>query len=446
MKKLLHTFQSANHRHVRANPIGVTDAESDRKTGGPLTWTESAGSLKLLLPLGFLIFLMGMPAGAEPQTTGPDAKGGLRHPGLLHGDEDFQRMRTHMDREPWKSGWLRLLANPHASADYKPRPVENVVRGQDRLATAPQNYALLFNDIAAAYANALRWRISDERKHAEKSIEIMNAWSATLKRLSGSADVALAAGIYGYEFANAAEIMRSYPGWKPADFGRFQKMMLEVFYPINKDFLHRHNGAPLNHYWANWDLGSMASTIAIGVLCDRRDIYQDGIAYAKNGKGMGAIPNAICFVHPDGLGQWQESGRDQGHTMMGIGIMGAICEMAWKQGDDLYGYDDNRFLAGCEYVAKYNLGEDVPFKPYTYDKGTQTVVSDDSRGNSRPVWELVYNHYVKRKGLPAPCTTRMAEKERPEGGGGDYGSTSGGYDQLGYGTLTATLNEKSAQK
>jgi hypothetical protein len=28
---------------------------------------------------------------------------------------------------------------------------------------------------------------------------------------------------------------------------------------------------------------------------------------------------------------------------------------------------------------------------------------------------------------------------RPEGGGGDYGPNSGGYDQLGYGTLMATL-------
>jgi hypothetical protein len=27
---------------------------------------------------------------------------------------------------------------------------------------------------------------------------------------------------------------------------------------------------------------------------------------------------------------------------------------------------------------------------------------------------------------------------RPEGGGGDYGSDSGGYDSLGFGTLTLT--------
>jgi len=29
----------------------------------------------------------------------------------------------------------------------------------------------------------------------------------------------------------------------------------------------------------------------------------------------------------------------------------------------------------------------------------------------------------------------MAERGRPEGGGGDYGPNSGGFDRLGYGTL-----------
>ncbi|MGB8353061.1 MAG: alginate lyase family protein [Chthoniobacteraceae bacterium] len=388
-----------------------------------------------------------VPGAMEDLTADAGAKAGaFVHPGLLHNEEDFKRMRTHIGREPWKSGWEKLTANHHASLDYKPRPVENVVRGRDRLATAPENYGLLFNDIAAAYACALRWRISGDRRYAEKSVEIMNAWSSTLKQLSGSTDVDLAAGIYGYEFANAAEIMRTFKGWKPEDFIRFQKMMLEVFYPINKDFLIRHNGTTLNHYWANWDLCNVASTIAIGVLCDKHSIYEEGIRYAKQGKGMGSIGNAIYYVHPDGLGQWQEAGRDQGHTTMGIGIMGAICEMAWKQGDDLYGYDNNRFLAGCEYVAKYNLGEDVPFKTFSSDKWTQTEISSNARGNMRPVWELVYNHYVKLKGLPAAYTTKMAGQARPEGGGGDYGPNSGGFDQLGYGTLTATLDPQEIKK
>jgi hypothetical protein len=141
------------------------------------------------------------------------------------------------------------------------------------------------------------------------------------------------------------------------------------------------------------------------------------------------------------MGQWQEAGRDQGHSVLGVGLMAAICEMAWQQGDDLYGYDDNRFLKGAEYVATYNLFKDVPFEPY-YNRshGLQTDVSDIARGNIRPVWETVYNHYVKRMGMSAPNVTEMAAKVRVEGGGGDYGSSSGGYDQLGYGTLTYSLS------
>jgi hypothetical protein len=365
----------------------------------------------------------------------------LAHPGLLHNEEDFARMRSHIGREPWKSGWEKLIANRHAQLDYRPRPVEVVVRGRDAAHTETENYALLFNDIAAAYACALRWRISGDQAYAEKSVEILNAWSSTLKKLSGSTDLDLAAGIYGYEFANAAEIMRTYQGWKPDDFARFQKMMLEVFLPINQDFLRRHNNTKLDHYWANWDLCNMASMLAIGVLCDQPATYNEAILYFKSGQGNGALRQAVVYVHPGGLGQWQEASRDQGHTTMGIGLMGAICEMAWKQGEDLYGYADHRFLAGCEYVAKYNLGEDVPFQVFQNSSfGPQTSVSAKGRGELRPIWELVYNHYVKRQGLAAPWTTRMAEKTRPEGGGGDYGPNSGGFDQLGYGTLTASLD------
>jgi len=366
-------------------------------------------------------------------------KGEFVHPGLLHNDEDFARMRTHLDTEPWKSGWDKLTANRHAQLNYHPRPLVIVVRGRDAAHTDAENYPQLYNDIAAAYACALRWRISGERAYADKAVEILDAWSSTLTRIKGSSDESLAAGIYGYEIANAAEIMRTYTGWKPESLARFQKMMLDVFYPMNRDFLRNHRGTKDDHYWANWDLCNMASMMAIGVLCDQRPIYDEVIRYFKSGKGNGAIRNAVPFVHPGGLGQWQESSRDQGHTLMGIGLMGAICEMAWKQGDDLYGYDDNRFLAGCEYVAKYNLGEDAPFHPVPNSSfGLQTSLNAKERGELRPVWELVYNHYVHRKGLAAPWTAKMAGKVRPEGGGGDYGPNSGGFDQLGYGTLTAS--------
>lgn len=368
-----------------------------------------------------------------------DAQGQeFAHPGMLHRQSDLDRMKAKVDAgsEPWTSGWKRLIANSHSSSTYAPRPVDTVYRGTG----SPENYSRLFNDIAAAYANALRWHVAGSIVHADNAVKILNAWSSTLDHIDGSTDKYLAAGIYGYEFANAAELMRGYSGWARADFARFQEMMRTIFYPLNHDFLVRHNGSCISHYWANWDLVNMASMISIGILTDDRAIYDEAVEYFKNGAGNGSVMNVVWHLHPGGLGQWQESGRDQGHSLMGPAVMGAFCEMAWNQGDDLYGYGDNRLLKGFEYVAKYNLGDSVPYVTYNNcDNVNQQVISPASRGGDRPGWELIYNHFVHRKGLAAPHSGRYAERQRPEGGGGDYGPNSGGYDQLGYGTLTASL-------
>jgi hypothetical protein len=136
--------------------------------------------------------------------------------------------------------------------------------------------------------------------------------------------------------------------------------------------------------------------------------------------------------------------------MMGIGLLGTICEMAWNQGVDLYSYADNRFMKAAEYVARYNLGQDEPFTTYKWRTGRtgapqqQTVISTNSRGQDRPVWELVYNHYAVRQGLNVPNIAAYAARVRAEGGGGDYGPNSGGFDQLGFGTLTATRTKTAA--
>jgi hypothetical protein len=275
--------------------------------------------------------------------------------------------------------------------------------------------------------------------------------------------------LYGYQFAVAGELMRDYPGWDAADFADFQQWMLDVFWPRNLDFLTRHHDTYDDHYWANWDLCNLASTIAIAILCDRRDLYNFAVNYLQDihpevgleigntnpsGAGNGNLFKAINYIHvtEDGeeLGQNQESGRDQGHTTLNIGLIGVICQLTWNQGDDFYGFDDNRFLKCCEYVAKYNVaGLDVPFSTYTRWYGprtshasseTMTGVSPASRGTSRPIWSLPYYHYAKVKGVdPAKMKyTRLSvDATLPEWGPNMEGA-SGAYDQLGHGTLMYT--------
>ncbi|WP_033325058.1 alginate lyase family protein [Streptomyces yerevanensis] len=390
----------------------------------------------LLKTAGGLTAALAVAASATALTgTAEAAPATFTHPGMLHayGELNRAKVRVNDGAQPWLSGWQRLTGNGHSASTWQPNPQATIIRGGDG-----QNYGILYNDIHAAYQNALRWHVGGTRANADAAVRILNAWSSTLTTVTGNADRFLAAGIYGYQFANAAELMRGYSGF---DLERFKTMMLDVFYPLNNQFLNNHNDACITNYWANWDLCNMNSILAIGILCDDGAKYDQAVNYFKNGAGNGSIRNAVPFLHPDNLAQWQESGRDQGHTMMGMGQMGAFCEMAWNQGEDLYGYDNNRFMKAAQYVAKYNLGENVPFTTYTWGTGqncaqqSHTVISSASRGQARPVWDILHYHYARRRGLSVPYITRMAESVRPEGGGGDYGSNSGGYDQLGFGTL-----------
>lgn len=369
------------------------------------------------------------------------------HPGLLHSQEDFDRIKNKVSagEEPWISGWNVLIENSHSQLSYNPSPTAKLIRGgSSREEPEPDNYSHAMNDAAAAYQTAIRWKVTGNDAFADKSVEILNAWASVCDTITGDSNRALAAGIYGFQFANAAEIMRDYEGWDPSDFEAFQQWMLDVFYPVSRAFLDTHWNTCISHYWANWDLANLANLMSIGVLTDSVEIYNYALNYLIKGEGNGNLNKAIYYIHEDGLGQLQESGRDQGHTLLCIGFIGDICEMALKQGYDLYGYDDNRFLKGAEYAAKYNVAYlDVPFEPYNNcDNVNHTEISEDGRGNRRPIWEKVYNHYVVKKGIEAPYVEMAARTHRPEGGGGNYGPNSGGFDALGFGTLLYSLEEQ----
>ncbi|MBC2904958.1 alginate lyase family protein [Streptomyces cupreus] len=380
-----------------------------------------------------------------PAVAAPSA---YAHPGLLHTRADLARMASKVEAgaAPYTEGFAKLTANRHSQPTWTANPQATVYRGSG----SPQNYTILYNDIHAAYQNALRGHVSGDEAHLDTAVAILNAWSGKLTRLDGSADRFLAAGLYGYQFANAAELVRDHTDF---DLGRFQEMLGTVFGTVSDDFLVRHNGAVVSNYWTNWDLTAMACVLATGIFCDDKAQVARAVDYFKHGEGLGSIQNAIPVLHEDGLGEWLEAGRDQGHALLGVGLMGTFCEMAWNQGIDLYGYDDSRFLKGAQYVAKWAMGGEVPFTPSTRKKGaingwsgseTVTEAAPVDPAMTRPIWAMIANHYTKRRGQDASYITRIAAKSAPEGGGGDYGPNSGGYDQLGFGTLAFTRDKAAA--
>ncbi len=358
------------------------------------------------------------------------------HPGCLHTLADLDRMKAKVaaGAHPWFDGFIILTNTGYAQLSYNPNPQVTVTRN-----SAGGNFATLANDCAAAYQHALIYNINGDTNHANKAVQIMDAWSGTLTSLAGDSNAQLLQ-IQGHQFAAAAELMRNYSGWAATNFSRFTNMMFTLWIPGATDFIDRHNGTCVSHYWANWDLASLTSMAAIGVLCDNRTLYNQALDYFKSGYGNGNIEQSVYFLHPGYFGQGEEMGRDQGHAALDVAQLGALCQIAQGQGDDLFGYENNRVLALCEHYARYNLGSDVPYFSFNNcENNYQPGVSPAGRGNGRPTWDLIYNHYANGKGVAAPWSAQFAAVMRPEGGGGNYGG-GGGLDQLGFTTLTSSLD------
>ena len=351
------------------------------------------------------------------------------HPGGLHTRADLERMKQMVKQgeHPWIDAWEVLQKDPQAQSDFKPGPLANMGVSRQKASI----------DAHAAYLNAIRWYISGDESYARCAINICNAWSAAVNQVPRARQDQGLLGIPIGDFAMAAEVLRVCPLWKPADFERFKHMMTEYLYPVCHDFLLHHSGRNMDYWWANWDAANILAVVAIGVLCDNEEIYNEGVNYYKYGPGSGSICNAVPILHrmDDGtvLGQWQESGRDQAHAQLGVGFLGNVCQIAWNQGDDLFAFADNRLLAGAEYVARHNQLRGVPFTFYNNSHNMRNAwPATNALGSvgERPVWELIYNHYEVLKGIPAPYSRRMAEVLRPE---------HGSKDHFGYGTLTFTL-------
>ncbi|KAL6234654.1 hypothetical protein BDW75DRAFT_240872 [Aspergillus navahoensis] len=373
------------------------------------------------------------------------------HPGALHTTEDFQRIIKHVadGNEPWNTTWTLLTSSSYAQSSYKPNPQTVVYRGYNGVNS--ENYQYLYGDAAAAYQLAIRWKITNDKSYADASVNILDSWAATITGIDGTSDKFLASGLYGYQLANAAELLRNYSGWPQTNKTATANMLKNVFATMNNLFLEDHNGQDYYHYYANWDLCNLASLIAIGIFTDNKTMFDNAVNYVKTGPFNGALPvfSIANFTEPGSgkvLMQGQEAGRDQGHATLDFALWGVVAQQAYNQGVDLFSTYKNEILNGAEYVGKYNVGYDVPYVPYLSYQGNQTVISNSSRGTIRPGFELLSAHYGQLKGLNSSWTdayrdwVNVNSTSGVEGGGGHYGPKSGGFDALGFGTLLYRLS------
>lgn len=360
----------------------------------------------------FSLLHAGYPAFVSAQT----ASQLFVHPGGLHKLSDLERMRhlVTAKAQPWSLAFGALSNHPGAKPDY-------TVRGDTSMTEVNRdpcvNCGAFESDANAAYLQALMWGITGDTRHADKAVQIFNAWK-NLKSFRGGGTEALNAGLFAWKLVEAAEIIQStYAGWRESDKKQFKAMLVYPGYSntavptalndSNGTFYWRiYNGDPGRH--GNQDLIAWRAMITMGVFLDNRIIYDRALRYFK---GLPHRPDDLPYASgpsvsgeqiddnayfttyrntrrdsvPDygynGVlqhyiwenGQNQESSRDQQHAFFGLGACAGIAEVAWNQGDTVWNAHDQRLLAGFEFTGRYNTSQvktypdqPVPWEPVNY--------------------------------------------------------------------------------
>ena len=238
--------------------------------------------------------------------------------------------------------------------------------------------------------------------NCEDAARIINAYAERLQRLDGH-DAPLCL-IQGYWLCRAMMIVKSEKeqgrSTMDCDTKAWDAMLKRAMVPTMDRF---EQDSP----YANGNWGAIVNRfrMAAAICMGDTAMYRAAIDYYFRGYDNGSLP---CYI--SATGQCQETGRDQGHVQLGLEAMADVCEMAWMQGDDLWGALDNRLMKGFEYAARYNLGYDVPFKTWKDLTGLYcdwTEPGAMGRGKLWDIYQKPYNHYVKEKGLSMPYTEKV---------------------------------------
>ncbi len=350
------------------------------------------------------------------------------HPGGLHKRSDLDRMRLMVAAgvEPWTASYQRLRADTRASPTY-------AVRGNatwTQVERGVTHGAEFESDANAAYLNALMWAITQDVRHAQKCVEIFNAWK-NLTTFTPGGTGPLNAGLLAWKLVEAAEIIKgTYDGWAAADVQAFKNMLVHPGYSniavpasvsaTNGTFYWRiYNGDPGRH--GNQDLIAWRAMLVMGVFLDNRIMFDralryfkgqphrtDDLPYASGPSPSGAQTDDNVYVTtyqyapqtttPDygynGVlqhyiwenGQSQETSRDQQHAFFGLGITAGMAEIAWNQGDGVWNALDNRLLKGFEFTGRYNASYIATFadQPTPWEPtGSEFIVRVDRTGRWR---------------------------------------------------------------
>lgn len=377
--------------------------------------------------------------GNSIQTSATPYDGIFIHPGVMHSLGDLERMRTNVlaGNQPWYMGYTNLLADFHSSSAYAMEGPLTAINRDAITGALPTQFQ---DDCGAAYQNALLWYLTGDPAHANKAIQILNAWSSCCTNMTGS-DRRLAAGLQGFKFITAAELIR-YTGtsWSQAEINTCSNFIRTVILPQNQMY----GGG-------NWGQCGAASEMAAGVFMEDQTIFNNGMNSILYGALTECDMGIVNYIYP--AGYTCESERDIGHWGLALDDMVQGEWTAWCQGIDMWTFLTNRMLTAHEYLAYFNANNTTngglagltnllaPYVPPTECDGpqdhgliSQTAGAINQLGTWYPLWEQAFDPYQNMIGISAPWTSNAVMRARPEGFDRDH---------IAFGTLVAAMPNRT---
>ncbi|KAM5372514.1 hypothetical protein ACJZ2D_007552 [Fusarium nematophilum] len=374
----------------------------------------------------------------------PGAKkrlGEFVHPGLWHTHDDLERIRDNVlgEEEPWKSAYEAFSKDQYSRSDYTMKgPKAVICRGPC------SNYTTFTADSRAAWQNALMWYITKDQGHWDVATRILDAWGSNLTNIIGT-DTSLLVGLEGSLFVNAAEIMRWEGNWTESG----AKWQGGSGFSNQLYWLFARQSIILGH--ANYGMASIMALLNFAVYLDDVTLYNYALNAYLNDPCAGIYGNIQAKT-----GQSAEAGRDQNHAQAAVAWAAYAARTIQSQGYDIWSEGDNLLLKGSEYLAKYNLGYDVPYDKKFYRceailvNGPWAEIAQQKRGvglvdgkMSAAVWDIIYYAYRQARGKSAPWTTK-AKKKYDEDGGQESAPSSA--DHPGWGDLIWSYKKGESTK
>lgn len=325
------------------------------------------------------------------------------HPGGLQTQDAMSIVRSKVasNTQPWSTAWA-AIKNTDAGNGYVSTDLTAVLN----------NKGLLQSQGHAAYVLAIKWVASGDITYANAAKNVINNWVNTVDTLVFT-EAPLRVGIGAVQMANAAEILAhafdSSAGWDTAQVKAAKAWFKKVVWPKIGT-----GGARSSNHGTS----ALAGCMAVAIFCDDANMFdyavnafKDGFpdAFRANGTSDGCA--GLSQYISESSGQTVEAGRDQAHPQGGVGHLVEVALMAWNQGTkNLVTYSNNRLIAGVEYLAKYNLGDSVPYNANFADPcnvhPAWPIISPANRGSFSPIYEMCGKLFTLI-GIPHPYTSQV---------------------------------------